>query len=89
MFFYFCNKNSCFFLKQHEKPLKLHMRKNYYVAVYVYAAIERILFMLCLGRRAGESILIGNDIIITMLGYKGGQVHIGITAPNSIKIGCG
>ena len=42
--------------------------------------------MLSLTRRIGESIVIGEDIFITVLGCKGNQVRIGFNAPNSIAI---
>lgn len=42
--------------------------------------------MLILTRRAGESILIGNDITITVLGVKGNQVRVGINAPRELGV---
>jgi len=42
--------------------------------------------MLVLSRRVDESLLIDKDIKITVLDIKGGQVRLGITAPESIKI---
>ena len=42
--------------------------------------------MLVLSRKAEESMYIGDDIKITVLEIKGGQVRIGITAPQDIKI---
>jgi len=42
--------------------------------------------MLVLSRRADESMYIGDDIKITVLDIRGGQVRIGITAPDSIKV---
>ena len=42
--------------------------------------------MLVLSRRADESLLIGDDIKITVLDIRGGQVRIGITAPDAIKV---
>lgn len=42
--------------------------------------------MLALTRRVGESIIIGNDIEITIVEVKGDQVRIGINAPKSVKI---
>ena len=42
--------------------------------------------MLVLSRRVDESLLIDNDIKITVLDIKGGQVRLGITAPTSIKV---
>lgn len=42
--------------------------------------------MLALSRKNNESIIIGNDIEITILEIKGDQVKIGITAPKSVSI---
>jgi carbon storage regulator len=42
--------------------------------------------MLALSRKQGESIMIGNDIEITLLDIKGEQVKIGISAPKSVPI---
>ena len=42
--------------------------------------------MLILTRRAGETVMIGNDITITVLGVKGNQVRIGINAPKEIAV---
>jgi carbon storage regulator len=42
--------------------------------------------MLALSRKINESIIIGNDIELTILEVKGDQVKIGINAPKSIPI---
>jgi|TARA_B100000530_G_scaffold317115_1_gene247923 carbon storage regulator len=42
--------------------------------------------MLVLSRKAEESMIIGDDIKITVLDIRGGQVRIGITAPQEVKI---
>ncbi len=42
--------------------------------------------MLILTRRAGETVMIGNDVTITVLGVKGNQVRIGINAPKDIAV---
>ena len=42
--------------------------------------------MLVLTRRPGESIVIGNDIVVTVVEIKGGQVRIGINAPREIQV---
>jgi len=42
--------------------------------------------MLILTRRAGESLIIGDDIIINVLGVKGNQVRIGIDAPKDVSV---
>lgn len=42
--------------------------------------------MLILSRNIGQSIVIGKDIYITVLGVKGSQVRLGIDAPEKIKV---
>ncbi|MDH3747461.1 MAG: carbon storage regulator CsrA [Gammaproteobacteria bacterium] len=42
--------------------------------------------MLILTRRAGETVMIGSDVTITVLGVKGNQVRIGINAPKDIAV---
>lgn len=42
--------------------------------------------MLILTRRVGETVFIGDDIKITILGVKGGQVRIGVEAPNEVPV---
>ncbi|MGH8225032.1 MAG: carbon storage regulator [Gammaproteobacteria bacterium] len=42
--------------------------------------------MLILSRRAGEILKIGEDIAVTVLGIKGGQVRLGIDAPRGMQI---
>jgi len=42
--------------------------------------------MLILTRRAGETVMIGSEITITVLGVKGNQVRIGINAPKDVAV---
>lgn len=42
--------------------------------------------MLVLSRRQGESIVIGGEIVVTVIEVRGGQVRIGIDAPRSIDV---
>lgn len=42
--------------------------------------------MLILTRKSGESLMIGEDISVTVLGVKGNQVRIGINAPKDISV---
>ena len=42
--------------------------------------------MLALARKAGQSIMVGNDIEVTLLEIKGDQVKIGISAPKTVPI---
>jgi carbon storage regulator len=42
--------------------------------------------MLILTRRVGETVMIGDEVTITVLGVKGNQVRVGINAPKSIAV---
>jgi carbon storage regulator len=42
--------------------------------------------MLILTRRVGESLKIGEDVTVTVLGVKGNQVRVGIAAPKSVAV---
>ena len=42
--------------------------------------------MLILTRRVGETLIIGDDVTITVLGVKGNQVRIGINAPKEVSV---
>lgn len=42
--------------------------------------------MLVLTRKSGESLYIGDDIVITVIDVRKGQVKIGVEAPKSIKV---
>lgn len=42
--------------------------------------------MLILTRRAGETLMIGDDVTITVLGVKGNQVRIGVNAPKNVAV---
>jgi carbon storage regulator len=42
--------------------------------------------MLILTRRVGESLMIGNEVTVTVLGVKGNQVRIGINAPKDVEV---
>lgn len=42
--------------------------------------------MLILTRRKGESLMIGDDISVTVLGVRGTQVRIGVNAPRDIAV---
>ena len=42
--------------------------------------------MLILTRRVGESVVIGEDVTVTVLGVKGNQVRIGINAPKTVTV---
>ena len=42
--------------------------------------------MLILTRRSGETLMVGDDVTVTVLGIKGNQVRIGINAPNEVPV---
>jgi carbon storage regulator len=42
--------------------------------------------MLILTRRVGETVMIGDDVTITVLGVKGNQVRVGINAPKNVAV---
>ncbi|AUZ86108.1 carbon storage regulator CsrA [Methylophaga nitratireducenticrescens] len=42
--------------------------------------------MLILTRRVGESLIIGNDTVVGILGVKGNQVRVGVHAPDDVRI---
>jgi carbon storage regulator len=47
---------------------------------------KRRSIMLILTRRVGESIKIGDDITVTVLGVKGNQMRLGIAAPKDVTV---
>ena len=42
--------------------------------------------MLILTRRVGETLMIGNEVTVTVLGVKGNQVRIGVNAPKDVPV---
>lgn len=42
--------------------------------------------MLILTRRVGESLIIGDEVTVTVLGVKGNQVRIGVNAPKEVSV---
>ena len=42
--------------------------------------------MLILTRRVGETLMIGDDVTVTVLGVKGNQVRVGIEAPKEVAV---
>ena len=42
--------------------------------------------MLILTRRIGETVVIGNDITVTVVGVKGNQIRLGIQAPKDVPV---
>lgn len=42
--------------------------------------------MLILTRRVGEKLIIGEDIVVTILALNGGQIRVGIDAPKNVEV---
>ncbi|QJC37164.1 carbon storage regulator CsrA [Enterobacteriaceae endosymbiont of Donacia thalassina] len=42
--------------------------------------------MLILTRRVGETLMVGDEVMVTVLGIKGNQVRIGVNAPREIAV---
>ena len=42
--------------------------------------------MLILTRRVGETVMIGEEVAVTILGVKGNQVRVGINAPKNVAV---
>ncbi len=42
--------------------------------------------MLILTRKVNESLKVGDDVTVTVLGVKGGQIRIGISAPRDVAV---
>ncbi len=42
--------------------------------------------MLILTRRVGETLMIGDEVTVTVLGVKGNQVRIGVNAPKHVSV---
>jgi carbon storage regulator len=42
--------------------------------------------MLILSRRPGESLTIGDDVVVTVVGVSGNQIRLGISAPREIRV---
>lgn len=42
--------------------------------------------MLILTRRVGETLVVGDDVTVTVLGVKGNQVRLGVNAPDDVSV---
>jgi len=42
--------------------------------------------MLILTRRMGETVMVGDEVTVTVLGIKGNQVRIGVNAPKTVAV---
>jgi carbon storage regulator len=48
--------------------------------------IQGRIAMLILTRRVGESVMIGSEITVAIVGVKGGQVRVGVNAPREVAV---
>ena len=49
-------------------------------------SVRKEIDMLILTRRVGETLMIGDEVTVTVLGVKGNQVRIGVNAPKEIPV---
>ena len=49
-------------------------------------SLQRRTYMLILTRRVGETVVIGDEVTVTVLGIKGNQVRIGVKAPKNVAV---
>lgn len=54
----------------------------FYIGIYGEAEAA----MLILTRRVGETLVIGDDVTVTVLGVKGNQVRLGVNAPRDLPV---
>ena len=62
------------------------VKHSYMLFKNVSAIHEGEVIMLILTRRIGETLIIGDDVNITVLGVKGNQVRLGINAPKDVSV---
>ncbi len=64
------------------------MQKNvgHFLLSGIVKGTKRRMSMLILTRRISESVIIGDDVKITVLGTKGNQVRLGIDAPRDVSV---
>lgn len=53
---------------------------------YLELGIQGDRTMLILTRRVGETLMIGDEVTVTVLGVKGNQVRIGVNAPRDVTV---
>ena len=63
--------------------MSVHGRQKYAVKLL---KLNKGKIMLILTRRIGESLMVGDEVTVTVLGVKGNQVRIGINAPKHIQV---
>jgi carbon storage regulator len=73
---------------KHNIKLSWHFRYKELIekSVPCFFSGTRELLMLILTRRVGETLMIGDDVTVTVLGVKGNQVRIGVNAPRDVAV---
>ncbi len=83
------------YLHQNKNPIHLIMGLEYGASWRIRTSDRsvrsRVLYpaeqrMLILTRRVGETLMIGDDVTVTVLGVKGNQVRIGVNAPKEVSV---
>lgn len=62
---------------------------DFALPVEIFTSLDcliRRFHMLILTRRVGETLMIGDDVTVTVLGVKGNQVRIGVNAPKEVAV---
>ena len=62
------------------------MKQTTVLEMFFWQGIRRSILMLILTRRVGETLIIGDDVTVTVLGVKGNQVRIGVNAPKEVSV---
>ena len=68
--------------KQKQKVLFLPRARGERLPGYIFGENG----MLILTRRVGETLMIGDEVTVTVLGVKGNQVRIGVNAPREVAV---
>jgi carbon storage regulator len=68
-----------------KKEIKLSDYKYWKTGVLTYFC-KGAIGMLILTRRIGETLMIGDDVTVTVLGVQGNQVRIGVSAPKDVQV---
>ncbi len=64
----------------------LNMCAGHMVGAGKKKQVKETLGMLILTRRVGETLMIGDEVTVTVLGVKGNQVRIGVNAPKEVAV---
>ena len=62
------------------------MAREFPKEIRMIMLMQRGLVMLILTRRVGETLMVGDEVKVTVLGVKGNQVRIGVNAPKEVAV---